>query len=108
MTYYLKNVQTGHYLSVTRNNPPDLILGDFDHVNWNVASPHFPHAPQWFEWCPYEHTLETEIDGEAVFGAVTPNIKLRNEIKITGYKPTDTEEDIAKGVYYAQYEFRNW
>lgn len=78
-TFYLKNVATGMYLTVSNYH---LLMGDFDHINWNVADHSFPWYPQWFEFCPYEHVLETEIAGEAVYAAVQPNIKLRNDMYI--------------------------
>lgn len=45
-------------------------MGDFDHVNWNVIQGNFPWYPQWFEFCPIEYVLETELDGEPVYAAV--------------------------------------
>lgn len=62
------------------NNNWSLILADMDHINWNVVDPHFPRWAQWFEFCPYEHVLETELDGAPAYASVQPNIKLRNDM----------------------------
>lgn len=83
-------------------------MGDFDHINWNVADHSFPWYPQWFEFCPYEHVLETEIAGEAVYAAVQPNIKLRNDMYIMHFEESDTQDILDRGIFRVQYEFKNW
>jgi len=90
------------------NNNWSLMLGEYDHIDWNQAAKNFPWYPQWFEFCPYEHVLETELDGMAVYASVQPNIKLRNNIAIVPFAETDTEEIIDRGVFRVQYEFKNW
>ena len=74
-------------------------MGDFDHLNWNVADHSFPWYPQWFEFCPYEHVLETEIAGEAVYAAVQPNIKLRNDMYIMHFEESDTQDILDRGIF---------
>lgn len=78
-TFYLKNVATGMYLTVFHGQ---LMQGHYDDgkVDWNIVEKEYPYYPQWFEFCPFEHVLETEINGEAVYAAVQPTIKLRNDI----------------------------
>lgn len=65
-------------------------MGDFDHIDWNFVPHHFPWYPHWFEFCPWERVLETELDGEAVYAAVQPNIKLRNDMEIMSFHESDT------------------
>lgn len=105
-TFFLKNVATGFYLTKGPDNR--LIMGDYDHINWNVIDPHFPWYAQWFEFCPYEHVLETEMGGFPAYAAVEPNIKLRNDIWVTWFTENDTQEQLDKGIYNVQYEFKNW
>lgn len=78
-TYYLKNVATGMYLTVFHGT---LMMGHYDDgkIDWNTVDKAYPFSPQWFEFCPLEHVLETEINEEPVYAAVQPNIKLRNDI----------------------------
>ena len=85
-----------------------LIMGDWDHVDWWVVDHTFPWYPQWFDFCPYEQTFETELDGQPVYAAVQPNIKLRNNMEIMNYAPGETQEDLDKGIFRIQYEFKNW
>jgi len=105
-TYYLKNVATGFQLAVGPNGR--LIMADFAHLDWNIVPKSFPWYPQWFEFCPFEHVLETEWGGEAAYAAVEPNIKLRNDIEIKHFGEDDTQQQMDKGIYTVQYEFKNW
>lgn len=59
-----------------------LMMGHYDDgkIDWNTVDKAYPFSPQWFEFCPLEHVLETEINEEPVYAAVQPNIKLRNDI----------------------------
>lgn len=104
-TFYLKNVATGFSLTVYEWK---LVMADYDHLNWNVVDPHFPWYPQWFEFCPIEFVLETEMEGEPVYAAVQPNIKLRNDMHIMHYQENDTQDTLDKGIFRIQYEFKNW
>lgn len=83
-------------------------MAEYDHINWNLADPHFPRYAQWFEFCPWEHVLETEVDGYAAYASVQPTIKLRNDIHILGFTEKDTQEVLDRGIFRPQYEFKNW
>lgn len=67
-----------------------LIAADYDHIDWGRVDHSFPWYPHWFEFCPYEQTLETDLNGEFVYAAVSPTIKLRNDIHIVGFQESDT------------------
>jgi len=68
-TFYLKNVATGMYLNVYHRK---LMMGKYDigTVNWDAVAKDYPWWPQWFEFCPFERVLESEMDGEPVYAAV--------------------------------------
>ena len=83
-------------------------MADFAHINWNIVPSSFPWYPQWFEFCPYEHVLETEAGGEAAYASVEPNIKLRNDIEIKHFAEDDSQAQMDKGIYHVQYEFKHW
>ena len=101
------NVATKMYLMHYHKT---LMMGHFaaGMVNWDIVKKDYPWYPQWFEFCPYEHVLETEIDGEAMYAAVQPTIKLRNDVKIMGFTEKDTQEVLDRGIFRVQYEFKNW
>ena len=106
-TFFLMNVATKMYLMDYHKT---LMMGHFaaGMVNWDIVKKDYPWYPQWFEFCPYEHVLETEIDGNAMYAAVQPTIKLRNDVKIMGFTEKDTQEVLDRGIFRVQYEFKNW
>ena len=77
-------------------------------VNWDIVKKDYPWYPQWFEFCPYEHVLETEIDGYPMYAAVQPTIKIRNDLKIMPFTDKDTPEILDRGIFRVQYEYTNW
>lgn len=106
-TFYLKNVATGMYLNVYHRK---LMMGKYDigTVNWDAVAKDYPWWPQWFEFCPFERVLESEMDGEPVYAAVQPTIKIRNDMHIMSFTEKDTQEVLDRGIFKVEYEFRNW
>jgi len=106
-TFYVKNVATGMYLNVYQRR---LMMGHYDQgtVNWDIVAKDYPWWPQWFEFCPFDHVFETELDGMPVYAAAQPTIKIRNDFKIMDFTEKDTQDMYDKGILKIQYEFRNW
>lgn len=86
------------------------MMGKYDigTVNWDAVAKDYPWWPQWFEFCPFERVLESEMDGEPVYAAVQPTIKIRNDIHIMSFTEKDTQEILDRGIFKVEYEFRNW
>jgi hypothetical protein len=106
-TFFIMNVATKMWLMNYNHN---LMAGHFaaGMVNWDIVRKDYPWYPQWFEFCPYEHVLETELNGEAMYASAQPTIKLRNDIHIVGFTEKDTQDVLDRGIFRVQYEFKNW
>jgi hypothetical protein len=48
------------------------------------------------------------MDGNPVYAAVQPVIKIRNDMFIMDFTEKDTQEILDRGIFRIAYEFRNW
>lgn len=107
-TGYFKDVAHGYYL-IERKGV--LVLSDMDHLDrTQITDQTWPWWPQWFDFCPYDTILETEI-GNGIATWVSPvqyDIKRWGELQFHVMTDDSTEKQIKSGKLKPEYCYQNF